>query len=368
MRYSFFILSIILFCLACKPQQLVVKKEEAKKDYATFVLEEALMTCFDEGIKFDNGKPYNCEFSAVAVIGDDLVFGNDKNTSQTSTVVLADAKSLKEGNMKNPRRVDEKPFYNMRKIEDFAFTPDQKIMFATSGFDRLKESSNEWDAYNCLLAWNVKENIFQMVGGVEDRGVESSKEYRYEFLDMLNSLHMKIEGLMVLPNNKLVFGVREKGEHFENPTYTSTLIECTYLVEGDNIMINSPFKIRYELNTEEVRKELGLSSLYYDSEKKMIYITSSYEAGEEGRQELGGYIWSLSLEAYESGGEATIIKGKDNKPFKLRHKVEGITKMKDGNYFIMYDNDRTDIPVHLKDGTKVSRERNQGVYSIVALP
>jgi len=367
MRYSFFILSIILFCLACKPQQSLVNKEAAK-DYATFVLEEALMTCFPEGVEFDNGKPYNCEFSAVAVMGDDLVFGNDKNTSKTSNVVLGNAELLKEGKMKNPRTVDEKPLYNMRKIEDFAFTPDGEMMFLTSGFDRLKKGDNSWDAYNCLLAWDIKENNFQMIGGVEDGGIMSSKEYRYQFLKILRSEHMKIEGLMVLPGNRLVFGVREMGEHFENPTYTSTFIECTYKKNDDEILITSPFKIKYRLDTAPARKDLGLSSMYFDNEKQMIYVTSSYEAGEEGKQELGGFIWSISLADYEEGKQATLIKDKNNQAFKLRHKVEGITKMKDGNYFIMYDNDRTDIPVRLNNGTSVSRQKNQGVYSIVTLP
>ncbi len=357
-----------LLIIGCKPKQELVKEQTETNAYASFILEEALMDCFQPGLTFEDGRPYNCEFSAVAVMGEDLIFGNDKNIEATSPMVKGDAKLLRDGKMTEPQQVRYDEFFQIRKMEDFAFTPDGEYMFITSGFDRLKTKSNEWDAYNTLLAWNVRSDKLHIVGEVQDKGVRSSKEYRYQFLDMLESKHMKIEGLMVLPGNKLVFGVREKGEHFERPIYTTTLIEVGYQIENDRIILDHQFRIQYIMDSSSARADLGLSSLYYDDNKKKIYITTSYEAGQEGKQELGGYIWSLDLDDYYNRGKAELIKDEKGNPFLLRHKVEGITKMKDGSYFIIYDNDRTDIPVRLENGKILSRKNHQAVYSIVDLP
>jgi hypothetical protein len=368
MRYTYLLLFIILCCFACKEPKYISSTPETPARHADFVLKEALLTCFEEGMTFDDGLPYNCEYSAVAQYEGSLIFGNDKNTSKVSPMMLANGKTLKEGNMLNPFELKQEEFFNIYKIEDFAFTMDKRTLFITSGFDRLKDDNNSWDQYNCLLTWNIMKNEFQMVNRVDNGGVISSKNLRYKFLDMLNSTHMKIEGLAILPNNKLVFGVREVGESFQNPTYTSTLIECSYSVNTDgNITLADDFKIAYTMNSSTTRNDLGLSSIFYDQIKQIIYITTSYESGEEGIQELGGYIWELPLADYIAGRRAKVVVNDKDEPFALRHKVEGITQMDDGNYFIIYDNDRTDVPIHIGNST-ISRARNQAVYSIVKLP
>lgn len=368
MRYTHLLLFIVLCCFACKETALIPSIPETPTRYANFVLKEALLTCFDEGTAYSDGTPFNCEYSAVAMYEGSLLFGNDKNTSSISPMMLANGETLKEGNMLNPFELKQDEFFDIFKIEDFAFNMDRSTLFITSGFDRLKDDNNTWDKYNCLLAWNIMKNEFQMVSRVDNGGVISSKDLRYKFLDMLNSEHMKIEGLTVLPNNKLVFGVRETGESYQNPTYTSTLIECSYSVDNDGLItLADDFRIAYTMDSSSARKDLGLSSIFYDQMKQMIYITTSYESGEEGIQELGGYIWELPLADYIAGRRAKVIVNDKGEPFALRHKVEGITKMDDGNYFIIYDNDRVDIPVHIGNST-LSRERHQAVYSIVKLP
>lgn len=367
MRYTHLLLLVVLCCFSCKDKHLPIVPDTPTR-YADFVLKEALLTCFEEGMTFDDGSPYNCEYSAVAQYEGSLLFGNDKNTSKVSPMMLANGKTLKEGNMHTPFELKQEEFFNIYKIEDFAFTMDKSILFLSSGFDRLKENNNSWDRYNCLLAWNIMKDEFQMVSAVDNGGVVSSKGLRIKFLEMLNSTHMKIEGLTVLPNNKLVFGVREMGDSFQNPDYTSTLIECSYAIDSNgNITLADDFKIAYRMDSSSARKDLGLSSIFYDQMKQTIYITTSYESGAEGDQELGGYIWELPLADYIAGRKAKLIVNDKGEPFALRHKVEGITQMDDGNYFIIYDNDRTDIPVYLGNST-VSRERNQAVYSIVKLP
>lgn len=336
--------------------------------YAEFILEEALMTCFPEGMKFDDGRDYNCEFSAAAMYEGSILLGNDKNTSAVSPMMLANGESLKKGEMNHPFELKQEEFFNIYKMEDFAFTPDKKTLFITSGFDRLKDDSNEWDLFNCLLAWNVKADEFQMVAKIDNDGIISSKELRTKFKEMLDTKHMKIEGLMVLPGNRLVFGVRETGDHFDFPTYNTTFIECIYREERGQIFLTNSFKITYTMDTSSAREDLGLSSMYYDVEKDMIYFSTSFEGGAEGQQELGGYIWSLSMTDYMAKKPAQLIRKADGSAFELRHKIEALTKMDDGNYILIYDNDRTDIPVKISENNTVSRARNECVYSIAKLP
>lgn len=371
MKHTYLILAIICLCFACKPLQLTpdpVPTPEVE-EFGAFILEEALMTCFPEGTKFDDGKDYNCEFSAAAMYEGSILLGNDKNTSAVSPMMLANGESLKKGEMDHPFELKQKEFFNIYKIEDFAFTPDKKTLFITSGFDRLKDDSNEWDLYNCLLAWDVKEDKFQMVSSIDNDGVVSSKDLRAQFKKMLgNTKHMKIEGLMILPGNRIIFGVRETGNHFEDPIYTTTFIECNYRQERGRIFLTNSFKISYTMETSSAREDLGLSSLFYDTEQDAIYFSTSFEGGDEGMQELGGYIWRLPMADYIAKKPAQLIKKEDGTPLALRHKVEAITKMDDGNFIVIYDNDRTDIPVRISEAKEVSRAKNECVYSIVKLP
>lgn len=366
MKHTYLFLAIILFCLACKPLQLPTEPSvPGVENYAEFILPAALMDCFPEGTKFDDGRIYNCEYSAAAMYEGSILLGNDKNTSAVSPMMLANGESLKKGTMDHPFELKQEEFFKIRKIEDFAFTPDKKTLFISSGFDRLKDNSSEWDLYNCLLAWNIKDDEFQMVSKTDNHGIVSSKELRLKFQKLLKSQHVKVEGLMVLPGNRLVFGIREKGEHYENPIYTSTFIECTYKELRGEILIDSPFEISYVMNTFEAKEDLGLSSLYFDGATNMIYFTTSFEEGEEGNKMLGGYIWSLSLADYEAGKAAQLMKQKNGQHFYLSHKVEAITKMDDGNFILIYDNDRTDVIVKAPKTDGVSRQNHECVYSIV---
>ncbi len=359
--------SIIILCFFSCKQPLVTTESEVNRPMAEFVMKENIMDCFEEGIRFDDGKIYNCELSAVAEYKGALLFGNDKNTSEVSPMLMVGVNDLLN-NLKNPPlALKQEEFFAIRKMEDFAFTPDKKFLLLSSGFDRLDENNPEWDAYNTLLQWEIIGDEFHYVDGVENKGIMSSKNLRNKFLDLLKSSHMKIEGLMILPGNRLVFGVRETGEDFNNPIYTSTFIQCTYKITDGKMILNNDMKIVYKFNSDAARKGLGLSSMTYDPERNMVFITSSYEHGEEGKQELGSYIWKLPLSDFNDKKPPQLIYLSDSDPLFMPHKAEGISVLENGDLFIIHDNDRVDIPVNLPDGKVVSRKPHQAVYSIVRL-
>ncbi len=350
MKYYSLIVILIVFISACHPSIAPPILEEDNKIYAEFIVKENIMSCFEEGTLFDKGTIYNCELSAVEEFEGSVLLGNDKYTSVVSPMMISNINKLKEGERHAPFELKQQEFFDIRKIEDFAFTLDKKYLLITSGFDRLKTESNEWDAFNTLLQWDIRKNEFNYIEMSEDNGIKSSKTLRAKFLNLLGSDHMKIEGLTFLPTNRLVFGVREIGVAYENPTYTSTLIECTYQIKDEKIILDDNLKISYQLNSSSAKDQLGLSSMVYDMDNEIIYITTSYELGPEGSQELGSYVWSLPLSDYNNKKPASLIYVNPTTPLFMPHKAEGITMINENELFIIHDNDRVDIPVNLPDG------------------
>ncbi len=365
-----FILLILISIGACKIRPLPVEPPPVDINIktASFIVKENLMKCFEEGITFDNGKIYNCELSAVEMFEGSLFFGNDKVTSSVSPMIMANSEMFyKESIMEHPFELKQSEFSAINKMEDFSLSLDKKFLLITTGFDRLKEDSSEWDEYNSLLLWNMMENKFQIVEPSERDSIVSSKSLRKKFLSLLNSKHMKIEGLVILPQNKLIFGVREMGEDFNNPIYTATFIECTYYMEGDKMKLNDDFKISYEFQPKVGNEVLGLSSLIYDADKDAIIMTTSLESGDEGEQSLASYVWYLSMDDYIKKSNPSLIFDEEVQPLRMPHKAEGICKLSENKYFIIHDNDRTDVPVTLPNGTITSRKPHQAVYSIIQM-
>ncbi len=368
MKQQILFLSIILLAFGCKTKQNIqgsnIQKERVIK--AEFLTEADLLTCFDEGTKDDKGGTYNCEFSGIEITEEAIVMVNDKNVESTSPAFVYVRSVDWEMVKQDPYPADFKAFRDIRKMEDMAFTLDEKYLFITSGFDRLKEDSNIWDAYNTLLVWKVGGDNFQVISAEDNDGVVSSKSLRKKFLALLDgSTHMKIEGLVVLPGNRLVFGVREMGTDFDNPIYASIFMECTFRQEGDKFFLNDDLHISYKLDPDRARTDLGMSGMEYDPSTKSIFITTSLEI--DNGQTMGSYVWKLPLADYEAGKQAILLVDSEYKPLFMPHKAEGIAKMDENTFFIIHDNDRTDVPVKMPDGTITSRKRHQAVYSIVKI-
>ena len=141
---------------------------------------------------------------------------------------------------KTPVYLVQPLFQNTRKIEDLSPSADGKWNFATTGFDRHRPDKAAWDAFNRLLYWPVGAPDQVAVSNAETReGVTSSVGLRASIQGaMANSddkgpPYFKIEGLAALPNNRLLFGVRERGASFKDFDYTVTLLEVGYAVDED---------------------------------------------------------------------------------------------------------------------------------------
>ena len=116
------------------------------------IIDKGLIDCFECGLK---NEVYNeiiyCETSAVVFYNNQLLFATDKPIHGYSTIFKTDFVSNKIA--KKTEFIINELFPNTNKIEDFTITSDDKLVFATTTFDRYLESKPEWDAYNRLLYW-----------------------------------------------------------------------------------------------------------------------------------------------------------------------------------------------------------------------
>ena len=95
--------------------------------------------------------------------------------------------------------------------------------------------------------------------------------------------YFKVEGLAVLPGNRLVFGIRERGTSFKDFQYTMTLIEATYHVDNGRVVVDTPMRQIYRFDPSSVAgipEGTGLSSLYFDRKHHRLFVLTSFEKEE----------------------------------------------------------------------------------------
>ena len=99
-------------------------------------------------------------------------------------------------------------------MKTFALTPDGRYIFLSTGFDRVKPGSTDWDSYNTILYWKRGDEVHPKVLSVN--GTDStSVSFRQKISKALISPefpegapYFKIEGLAVT-NNTMYWGVHK---------------------------------------------------------------------------------------------------------------------------------------------------------------
>jgi hypothetical protein len=242
------------------------------------------------------------------------------------------------------------------KYEALTITLDGRYVIATTGFDRVKERSPEWNSYNTLLIWPTErpEDV-HVVEPTTINGITSSVSLRRNFARVLTTdefpdgmPYFKIEGISVVPGNKLLIGIREMGATYMDFRYVIKIVSVSYHITTDGqLQLQKDFKLIYD----------------YDC----IYILTSFE-DLNPKKILGGYLWLLSMNDLRNQNPPTLVmeKGK-NHPLIFDHKAEGIAVLDDSTrLFIVNDNDRV-----LQNGTSGSpgeipyRKPFQAPYVIV---
>ena len=332
-----------------------------------------LLDCFAAGLSDEEGKPVFCEGSAVVKVGDRLVIANDKyipgegNSNVFSVPVAAIKRPESLGGGRLP--YGGGLFNQASKIESMTVSSGGELFFAATAFDRIKPDSRAWDSYNMLFYWEAgSPNKPRLLFQTEDDGIFSSKNLRPAFEKILRTRnfpngvgYFKVEGLTALPDNSLLFGIREIGKDYTQAEQTFLLVRANYLRSSAGLIVDPVLELVYAYDPRDlpgIDKPLGVASLEYHAPSDQVFITTTYE--QEG-QPFESYFWSLSLEQLRKRLPPVLVRDKYGKPFTLPHKAEGMTFVDKKTAFVICDEDKVLSPVK-GAGT---RQAQQSVYALL---
>jgi hypothetical protein len=265
------------------------------------------------------------------------------------------------------------------KIEDFSLSPDKKFAIGATAFDRGDKDKHRRDGFNTIFYWQIgsEENLL-VANEICLDGFTSSVSLRpiiqnglkcKEFPD--GPHYFKIEGVALIPGNKIVFGIREMGIHYKEFKYVMKILMGSYIYEKGKLTIGNDIKLVFDYKSEDklnLMGDVGISSMEYNSFDKKLYFTTSFEP-EDFKKDNGSYIWSLTIKELINNKKPHLLMDKNNKmPFLMNHKAEGITIIDEKTLFIAHDEDRHLGQVTLVPSMKkITKEPQMIVYTKIQL-
>lgn len=352
-------------------------KSGAGSERGSIVL-RGLIDCFEEGLSADE-LPVYCEASAVAFAGHRLTVASDKPVPGTGRSAVFSMPYKGSGQITGDIRYETAtPFLEAVKYEDMALTPDGRHVIATTGFDRVKRDTHEWDGYNTLLFWpSGRPGEVSVVSPVTNDGVTSSVSLRKQFSDALRSVefpdevpYFKVESLAAIPGDRLLFGIREIGVHYERFVYSFKIISAPYRIENGQFSFMGDFELVYDFDMQDSllqQEGTALSSIEYDRFHDRLYILTSFENGERD-EDLGGHLWTLSLQDLASGRPPKPVLDASARPLEFAHKAEGVAVLEAETILVIHDDDRVlGREVVENPETQFSRRAHQAAYTLVSI-
>lgn len=318
------------------------------------VLHEGRVACLPEPARDDMGHPVTCEPSGAARLGEAIWVANDKPLPNTPTnpptnplVGRSPMMQLSEAELQTPARyATDAAWLAVRKLEGLTARPDGQGLLAITAFDRVDPSSAALDPYDMLLSWVPGQAPVIVEASTRD-GVTSSVRLRDQIRRALADTsfplgppHVKIEGLALLPDGRLLLGVREVGEHWHAPRYVVRILETRWSADRPE-RLAAPITLRWTWTPAEpdVPRWLGLSGLEWDPEHERLLMLTSIELGERP-EDLGGTLWILPLAAYEAGEPPTPVRAPNGTRLWFDHKAEAVVPLGDGRVLVVHDDDR----------------------------
>ena len=330
--------------------------------YGTVIAED-LLNCFAADAKDAEGNTIYCEASAAVIDGDKLIVASDKHMPAGTPILTVKPAAL------SPFTPDagsiqyfQFPLLNgVRKLEGMTKTPEGRYIFATTAFDRIAPDSTKLDGYNTFLYWPAGKPEHMRVANSSSRsGVTSSLALRQRIEAYLGVPYFKVEGLMALPGERLIFGLRETGNSYKDFRYRVLLIETRYRIDAsEQIIIDGNFRTLLDFDPKTVLPDaegLGLSSIEYEPQHRCIYLMTAHETNDK----LGAYLWRIELSDLDAGAVPKPVPGKDGKPLHFDNKAEGIAILDPDHLFIVHDDDRI-------IGGKHARQAHQAVFSVIRI-
>lgn len=377
-RIILYSLSITLLFTSCAIFQSADLKGRQGK-----IMQDGSFVCFPIGTLNDKDEILNCETSAVVYYGDKIVAASDKPAPPSSFFELP---YTQDGGLDVTKvtNIENVVLNGTQKIEDFTIAPDGILVVGTTAFDRYDPEKTKWNAYNSIVYWDAskdskiklahattaetKKNVYP-----SSVTLRASIEAAFKADNLEVPAYYKIEGLAIIPGNKILFGVRETGKTYEDFEYQIKIIAADYIYAKSELEINN-FRIAYDFDAstvEGINKPIALSSIEYDKYNDRLYILTSYEHNEEGEnnpEKIGAYLWVLPMQDFQDKNAPQLVMKSKKQPLLLAHKSEAVTVIDKNTVFIINDDDRVtgDSKISNKE-TDFSRQPNEATYYILKI-
>jgi hypothetical protein len=330
-------------------------------------------------LQTDEGDPVYCETSAVVFDGTSIILASDKPIPGDDRSPVFSFPYSGSGPIDGSITYLTAPaLVNAIKYEDMALTPDGQYVVASTGFDRVKSDSTDWDGYNTLLMWPVGDpDAVQVVEATAADGVTSSVGLRDKVSQALTTSefpdgvpYFKVEGMTIIPGNRLLFGIREMGARYDDFSYAVKIIASPYEIADGQMSITGDFELIYDFDPgtqPEIQQTVALSSIEYDGHHDRLYMLTSFET-EETDEGLGAYLWTLPLDALDANQAPVLVFKDSDTPLLFAHKAEAVTVLSADLVMVVHDDDRVLGRDTVKDPeTQFSRGMHQAAYTLVSL-
>lgn len=365
MKKIFSYLSLCLVLLAgCKTAKNVASGPSGNGALAT-IARTGFFDCFESGLTA-GGQPVWCEASAILYDGDKFFLANDKDMpDQRASVFYWTAKKGFADTTQFVSYMNAPIFKQGKKWEDFALTPDGRIVFLSTAFDRVKPGASDWNSYNTILYWQAGNEKDPRVLSA-NRTDSTSVFLRDKLAKALASPafpqgmpYFKIEGLAAT-SDRLFLGIREEGKKFDDFSYKIKIVSVGFHLAADGLIsLSDDCKIVADFNAAaaepSLKKPLGISSIEYDHFNNRFLILTSYESGED----LDSYLWTATQSDLEKN-TLTLVKDAGGNPLHFSHKAEDLAVVSKSRVVVIHDDDRVKTSVNGQ-----TRQPNQAAYSVV---
>jgi hypothetical protein len=361
-------LTVLLFTYGCKTAKLA---NRSATPITASITEEGFLNCFSAGTSL-NGQTVWCEASAVLFDGKNVLFANDKDMPAGQSPVFMKTLATLADSTQSPTYLTQPIFSFTRKYEDFAQTPDHQLVLLTTGFDRVKAGSHDWDSYNTILYWRSGDEQHPHVLAPDDTS-RTSMAYRQRIAQVLANAefpgampYFKIEGLAAT-DKQLLFGIREEGKSYESFTYKAKVISVSYKIENtggtERIRLADDWAVINDFDIAKAEpslpKSLALSSLEYDPYRKQFWMLTSLE----NNGQFDAYLWTISPEDLATNKPFTLVRDAQGQPLHTAgHKAEDLTPLDGNRLLLICDDDRGLTTI----GTQ-TRHPNQAAYTILTV-
>ena len=367
-RLPVLVLTTLFVAYGCKTARLPTG---AASTTAT-ITEEGFLNCYPSGTSL-NGQTVWCEASAVLYDGKSIFFANDKDMPSGLSPVFTKTPATLGDSTKTPTYLTQAAFSAGRKYEDFAQTPDRRFVFLSTGFDRVKPGSHDWDGYNTILYWPSGDEQNPHVLAPDDTS-RTSIAYRQRIAQVLATAefpgaipYFKVEGLAAT-DKQLVFGIREEGKSYESFKYRAKIVSVSYRIEktaagSERIRLADDWKIINDFDIAKadstLPKSLALSSLEYDPYRGQFWMLTSLESNGV----LDAYLWAITPDDLYANKPFTLVRTAQGQPLHTPgHKAEDLTPLDANRLLLISDDDRARTTI----GTQ-TRQPNQAAYTIITV-